>query len=91
MKVNTNESVTSLPPSVACGESFRDHIASFHGFSAKKLAIVSILHTEIIAIILVIEITPNKGWNNVWIKSDSQAALCTFGNHEVVPWDLRNR
>jgi hypothetical protein len=66
-------------------------LVTFKGCFAKKLDAVSVLHSEIISIIMAIETTNKKGWSNVWIESDSQAALCTFGNHDVVPWDLRNR
>jgi ribonuclease HI len=91
IKVNTDGSVTSLPPAAAYGGIFRDNLASFKGGFAKKLNVVSVLHAELTAIILAIEIAHRQGWNNVWIESDSQAALCVFANHEVVPWDLRNR
>ncbi|KAK2455055.1 hypothetical protein QL285_002543 [Trifolium repens] len=32
-----------------------------------------------------------NSWHNLWIESDSTAALRTFSNGTVVPWDLRNR
>jgi ribonuclease HI len=91
MKVNTDGSVTTLPPSAACGGVFRDHLVTFRGCFAKKLDTVSVLHAEVMAIILAIETAHNNGWQNVWIESDSQAALCAFGNHAVVPWSLWNR
>jgi ribonuclease HI len=91
MKVNTDGSVTNLPPSAACGGNFRDHLTTFKGCFAMKLAAVSVLHAELMAIIMAIEIVHRKGWSNLWIKSDSQAALCAFANPAVVPWDLWNR
>jgi hypothetical protein len=76
MKVNTDGSVTTLPPSAACGGVFRDHLVTFRGCFAKNFDTVSVLHAEVMAIILAIETAHNNGWQNVWIESDSQAALC---------------
>ncbi|MCI11169.1 ribonuclease H protein [Trifolium medium] len=43
------------------------------------------------AMIIAMEQARNKGWLNVWLESDSLISLGAFKNHDIVPWDLRNR
>ncbi|KAK2384369.1 hypothetical protein QL285_071721 [Trifolium repens] len=64
------------------------------GSYAQPLGTVSILHAELMAIILAIEFVAAHSWYNLFnllIESDSKVALSAFDNPDVVPWDLRNR
>ncbi|PNY03736.1 ribonuclease H [Trifolium pratense] len=54
LKVNTDRSVLSNPPSAACGGIFRNNLASFKDCFAQKLDTVSVTYAEIFAIILVV-------------------------------------
>jgi hypothetical protein len=92
MKANTNGSVTNV--SAACGGLFRDHTARFSGCFAQRLSAnhgLSVIHTEIMALIIAIEIAHSKNWNFLWLESDSKTALLAFDNIDIVLWDLRNR
>ncbi|CAJ2635777.1 unnamed protein product [Trifolium pratense] len=92
MKANIDGSVTNV--SAAYGGLFRDHTTRFRGCFAQKLSEnhgLSIIHTEIMALIIAIVIAHNKNWNCLWLESDSKVALLAFSNIEIVPWDLRNR
>ncbi|MCI03920.1 RNA-directed DNA polymerase (Reverse transcriptase), partial [Trifolium medium] len=53
MKVNTDGSVYST--SAACGGLFRDYLANFRGGFAQKISSLSVLHAEIMALILAME------------------------------------
>jgi len=46
---------------------------------------------EVIAAMTAIEIAYLKGFQNVWLKSDSQLVILSFKSISVVPWCLRNR
>jgi hypothetical protein len=56
IKANMDEPVLKTPNSTMCGGLFRDHLANFCGGFAKKNSNVSVLHVEITAIIMVMEI-----------------------------------
>jgi hypothetical protein len=89
MKVNTDGSVTNA--SAACGGLFRDYLANFHGGYAQKISGLSVLHAELMALILAMEVAHSKTWHYLWLESDSLNALRAFDDMNVVPWDLRNR
>jgi ribonuclease HI len=38
-----------------------------------------------------IEIAHLKGFQNVWLESDSQLVILAFKSISVIPWSLRNR
>jgi hypothetical protein len=89
MKVNTDGSMVNA--SAACGGLFRDFMANFHGGYAQRIGGIFVLHSEIMALILAMELAHNRGWFYLWVESDSMTALRAFDNIDVVPWDLRNR
>jgi ribonuclease HI len=88
IKANTDGSATH--DSAACGGIFRDHTAKFCGGFAQKVP-GTVIHAELMAMILAMELAYSKGWKNLWLESDSKTALLAFENNNMVPWDLRNR
>ncbi|GAU28751.1 hypothetical protein TSUD_372600 [Trifolium subterraneum] len=88
LKANTDGSVTH--GSAACGGLFRDYSAHFWGGYAQRVD-GTVLHAELMAMILAMELAHGKGWCHLWIESDSKAALQAFEDHSIVPWELRNR
>jgi ribonuclease HI len=88
IKANTDGSVTHA--SAACGGLFRDYTSRFLGGYAQRVN-GTVLHAELMSMILAMELAHRQGWLALWIESDSKAALQAFENHQVVPWDLRNR
>ncbi|KAF5190017.1 hypothetical protein FRX31_020396 [Thalictrum thalictroides] len=42
------------------------------------------------AIISALEVAVSRGWDKVWIESDSQAAIMSFA-HNRVPWQMKFR
>ncbi|GAU50362.1 hypothetical protein TSUD_409350 [Trifolium subterraneum] len=87
MKVNTDGSVVNS--SAASGGLFRDYMANFRGGFAQKISGLSVLHAELMALILAMELAHSKQY--LWLESDSLTVLCAFDNLNVVPSDLRNR
>jgi len=49
------------------------------------------LHAELVAAMTAIEIASLKGFQNVWLESDSQLVNLGFKSNSVVPWCLRNK
>ncbi|MCH79455.1 RNA-directed DNA polymerase (Reverse transcriptase) [Trifolium medium] len=88
LKANTDSSVTH--GSAACGGLFRDYLARFWGGYAQRVD-GTVLHAELMAMILATELAHGKGWYHLWIESDSKAALQAFEDHNIVPLELRNR
>ncbi|MCI15353.1 RNA-directed DNA polymerase (Reverse transcriptase), partial [Trifolium medium] len=72
LKVNTDGSVRDSV--AACGAIFRDYTGGFLGGFSCRLHVSSVLHTELLAIIIAIEQAHQRGWFHVWIESDSQIA-----------------
>ncbi|PNX74140.1 ribonuclease H [Trifolium pratense] len=91
LKVNTDGSVRGTNIAAACGGIFQDFSACFRGCFACNLGVVSVLHAEIMVIILAMELAHSFGWFHLWVESDSKLALSAFENSSIVPWDLRNR
>ncbi|PNY05479.1 ribonuclease H [Trifolium pratense] len=85
-KVNTDGSFTQT--SSACGGIFRNHHANYLGSFASCIYHSSVLYTESMEIVLVMEEAAARGWWNIWLESDSKTALGAFTNFDIVPWDL---
>ncbi|MCI16483.1 hypothetical protein A2U01_0037626, partial [Trifolium medium] len=50
----------------------------------KKLGAVSVLYAELMAIILALELAARHAWMNIWVESDSTAALGAFDDPNLV-------
>ncbi|MCI14817.1 RNA-directed DNA polymerase (Reverse transcriptase) [Trifolium medium] len=74
----------------ACGAIFRDYTGGLGGFSC-RLNVSSVLHTELLAIIIAIEQAHERGWFHVWVESHSQISIQATKDHSIVPWDIHNR
>ncbi|PNX78082.1 ribonuclease H, partial [Trifolium pratense] len=89
MKANTDGSVVNM--SAASGGLFRDYMANFCRGFAQNISGVSVLHDEIVALILAMELAHKNKWHYLWVESDCVATISAFDNINIVPWDLRNR
>jgi ribonuclease HI len=89
VKVNIDGSLVGA--ATACGAIFRDANGAFLGVFSCKLDCHSVLHVELIGIIIVIEQAHARGWSKLWIESDSQVVVQASKISTIVPWDLRNR
>jgi ribonuclease HI len=82
-KVNTDGS--AIGQDTACGAIFRDSSGAYKGGFSNKLEFSSVLHVELMAIILAIETAFSKGWMHLWMESDSQVAIRASKDHSIVP------
>jgi ribonuclease HI len=89
LKVNTDDSL--IGSNLACGAIFRDKHGTYFGSFSCKINCQSVLHAELMAIILAIEQALERGWLHLWVESDSQVVIQASKNFSIVPWDLRNR
>jgi hypothetical protein len=52
--------------SSACGGIFRNHLANHLGNFVDRLVFGYVLHAEVMAMIMVLEVATSKDWCNVW-------------------------
>jgi ribonuclease HI len=88
-KVNSDESV--IDTTTACGAILRDCTGAYKGGFSSKLAHSTVLHAELMGIILAMEMVLEKGWSRLWVEIDSQLAIRASRDHSIVPWNLQNR
>ena len=57
-----------------------------------KIGVYYAFETELIAAMKGIEIAHEKGWDRLWLESDSAYVVQLFQSRSLeVPWKLRNR
>ena len=71
------------------GGVFRDSSVAFLGAFSKKVTANCVIITEILAFIEAVTIALNKGWNPLWIETDSSLVVHYFHNPQKVPWCMR--
>ncbi|CAJ2660415.1 unnamed protein product [Trifolium pratense] len=91
VKCNTDGSALGNPGIASCGGLFRDYTATFLGGFSINIGNSYALHAELIGVMNAIEVAHSKGWNYLWLESDSQLVNLAFKSSLIVPWKLRNR
>ena len=89
VKVNMDGSVTNS--SASCGGIFRDHLGTFMGCFACNLGAATVVEAKLTAIIIALEFAATNNWRDIWVESDSSAAVLAFKNSDLFPFCLRNR
>jgi ribonuclease HI len=89
IKCNTDSSST-LNTS-ACGGIFRNSNSVFLACFAENLGGGIAFVAELSAAMRAIEIAHHRGWNNLWIETDSSLVVLAAKNITLIPCDLRNR
>ena len=94
IKVNTDGLSKGNPGLSACAGVFRTSRGEFIGGFSKPLGIRTSFYAECLAILILmaIEFAHSKGWNLVWVESDSFSAIQCFLNpcyHP--PWELHTK
>jgi hypothetical protein len=74
VKCNTDGSSSGNPGPSACGGVFRNFNGDFLGCFAVSIGLANVLKAELWGIIFAIEAAFDRGWNNLWIESDSMVA-----------------
>lgn len=91
IKCNIDGACKGHPGASSYGGIFRNSEANFLGAFACNLGISNSLTAELNGAMLAIEIASQKGWNQLWLETDSVLVTQAFKSHKIVPWPLRNR
>ena len=79
------------PSPSACGGIFRDSQGYFLGAFAGFIGVDIAFQAELQAVMTAIELAFRRRWLNLWLETDSTFVVAAFSNHNLVPWDIRNR
>lgn len=92
VKINMDGLAKGNPGEAACGAVFKGFNGAFKGCFAMSLGLHSSFYAEIFGVIVAIEEAANRGWQYVWLESDSIVALSCLQNPRFTPpWCIRNR
>ncbi|XP_061993498.1 uncharacterized protein LOC133711384 [Rosa rugosa] len=90
VKVNTDGSFHDAEHA-GFGGIFRSDEADFLGAFCNKAQVTSAIETEILAVIEALQVAKSKGWDFLWLETDSLLIVHYFKHHEAVPWRYRVR
>ena len=91
VKCNIDGASRGNPGPSSCGGIFRDSTAAFLGAFSFNLGVGNPLTAELNGAMIAIEMASQKGWNHLWIETDSMLVTLAFKSKIIVPWNLRNR
>ena len=92
VKVNTDGLAKGNPGPAACGGVFRDSAGYFLGGFSLSLGHRTSFYAELHAVILAIELAHARGWQNLWLESDSSSVISCFASGSFSPpWSLQTR
>jgi len=91
IKCNIDGACKGNPEPSSCGGIFRNATAEFVGAFACNLGISNSLIVELNGAMMAIEIASQKGWQHLWLETDSMLVIAAFKSFKIVPWHLRNR
>ena len=78
-------------PGPSCGGIFRNSNANFLGAFADNLGIANSFCADLHGAMIAIEFAFHRGWNHLWIETDSMLVTQSFKSKSIVPWQIRNR
>lgn len=67
-----------------CGSILRDYLSTFLETFLVKVGITTYFQAELLGIMIVIHHANTKGWNPLWLESDSAIAIQAFYNENLV-------
>ncbi|KAJ4702472.1 Ribonuclease H protein [Melia azedarach] len=92
INANSDGLAKGNPGDSACGGVFCDHLGNFLGGFSLCIGLNTVFFAELLAVILVVELAFERGWNNLWLESDSMIVIQHLYNPSLLPpWRLRNR
>ncbi|CAN6546588.1 unnamed protein product [Malus baccata var. baccata] len=92
VKVNTDGLAKGNPGPAACGGVFRDSAGYFLGGFSLCLGHRTSFYAELHAVILAVELAHARGWQNLWLESDSSSVISCFASGSFSPpWSLQTR
>ncbi|KAL8537631.1 hypothetical protein ACS0TY_012667 [Phlomoides rotata] len=92
MKINVDGSAAGSPGQLTGGGIFRDHYGVFRGCFTATHGCGFAFEAELATALLAIELAHDKGWNNLWLESDSTYVVHLLKSDlPEVPWRLMAR
>ncbi|XP_062028868.1 uncharacterized protein LOC133744853 [Rosa rugosa] len=90
IKLNTDGLAKGNPGPAACGGVFRDCQGRFIGGFSTTLGHHNAFFSELMAVIIGVELAFQLGWHCVWLECDSTSVVECFSKPSFVPpWQLR--
>ncbi|KAL6209307.1 hypothetical protein ACLB2K_020249 [Fragaria x ananassa] len=90
IKLNTDGLPKGKPGLAACGGVFRDYQGHFIGGFSTSIGHHNAFFSELLAVIIGIELAFQLGWQHVWLECDSTNVVECFSKSSFVPpWQLR--
>lgn len=89
-KANSDGVAKGIPFICACGVMFRNANGNHVGYLSFFIGGGIALLAEFFAIIMAMEATINKNWDNNWIDSHSLIVVRGIQNPNLVPWPIKN-
>jgi ribonuclease HI len=89
IKCNIDGAFTSS--AAACAGLFRNSSADFICGFASRLNTSSAFSAELYGFINAVDFAVSRGWNNLWIESDSELVVKAHKSATLVPWFLSNK
>ncbi|XP_057811636.1 uncharacterized protein LOC131025868 [Salvia miltiorrhiza] len=87
IKVNTDGSASGAPGQIAARGIFRDKFCSVKGCFHIKGGLGYAFEAELLAVITAVQIAHSRGWNYLWIESDSTYIVrLLHSGYLAVPW-----
>ncbi|KAL6210110.1 hypothetical protein ACLB2K_021048 [Fragaria x ananassa] len=90
IKLNTDGLAKGNPGLAACGGVFQDYQGHFIGGFTTLIGHHNAFFSELLAVIIGIELAFQLGWQHVWLECDSTSVVECFSKSSFVPpWQLR--
>ncbi|KAL6216861.1 hypothetical protein ACLB2K_010079 [Fragaria x ananassa] len=90
IKLNIDGLAKGNPGLAACGGVFRDYQGHFIGGFTTPIGHHNAFFSELLAVIIGIELAFQLGWQHVWLECDSMSVVECFSKSSFVPpWQLR--
>jgi len=91
IKCNIDGASLGNPGPSSCGRIYRNNKAEFLGAFAYNLGNTNSLVAELNGAMFAIELAYQRGWNHIWLETDSMSVTLAFKSRTIVPWNLKNR
>ncbi|KAM5575738.1 hypothetical protein ABKV19_014599 [Rosa sericea] len=88
LKVNTDGSFKGFQ-AAGFGGVFRDSEGLFKGAFAHRIIVSSAIEAELSAVMEAIKVASERGWQKLWLETDSVLVVHYFKAPQLVPWKLR--
>jgi len=79
------------PGTATCVGIYRGSMGEYIGGFSIYLGVQSPLYVEFMGVILTLEETSKRKYQNLWLESDHVLVCNAFKDCRLVPWSLRNR